>query len=73
MTARCATCGAPLLPTTRVGRCKECRWYELDRKLRAIEDAELRRQRATVVAARIQDLDAQSVQKTQPAQGGTNP
>lgn len=57
MTARCGLCGAELLPENRVGRCAECRWFERDQKLRGIEAAELRRQRAAAVAARLRDLD----------------
>src|SRR5436309_2594051 len=53
LAGHCGTCGAPLRAETRTNTCAECRWFERDRKLRAIDEAQRRRQRAAVVAQRI--------------------
>lgn len=65
VTARCGLCGAELRPENLSGRCRECRWVERDRKLRAIEHAQYRAQRAiedsrrrAAVQRHIRELDS---------------
>lgn len=65
LAGHCGTCQTPLRPENRTGVCAECRYYERDRKLRAIEEAQERRQRAALVAERLKNLGATSVQETQ--------